>query len=314
MNNNALYLAPMVGRTDMFFRSFIRILSENINLFTEMITCDAFIYTDRKEYKVADYEHYLTIQLAGQDPQKYIVCSKIINDNNYDEINLNIGCPSSKVVKGAFGACLMKSPDTVAEIVERIRENTDVPISIKTRLGLDYNESLDLLDELIEKTSRVGCEKFFIHARNAVLGKLSPKKNRTIPNLRYDDALLIKKKYPELSFVLNGGVDEINKIKKYSPLFNGIMIGRKIYDDPMFIYDIEKTFSMNSSILSRKQILENYLDKTSKYHGKVSNYLILRHLYGLYYNTHLSKKWKKFLHKIIHDESNINQLIEFKEN
>ena len=239
MNNKRIYLAPMVGRTDQYYRSFVRILSKNICLYTEMITCDSFLHTDRRNYIVKEEEKNLTIQLAGSDPKKYGLCASIIEENGYNEINLNIGCPSSKVVKGEFGACLMKDPDKVADCVFEIKKSCNLPISIKTRLGLGYEENLDLLFSLIDKTKDSGCSKYIIHARNAILNGLSPKKNRKIPLLRYADVSVVKNTYPDLEFYLNGGVEDILEIRKNIDKFDGLMIGRKIYDNPMFLNEIE---------------------------------------------------------------------------
>ena len=314
MDNKRIYLAPMVGRTDEHYRSFVRILSKNIYLYTEMITCDSFLHTNRKDYVVKEGEKNLTIQLAGSDPKKYGQCASIIEDQGYDEINLNIGCPSSKVVKGEFGACLMRDPDKVADCVYEIKKSCSLPISIKTRLGLGYEENLDLLFNLIDKTKDSGCSKYIIHARNAILNGLSPKKNRKIPLLRYADVSVIKNAYPDLKFYLNGGVDDILEIRKNINKFDGLMIGRKIYDNPMFLNEIEEKIYGNEGVLSRKSILDKYLKYALSPENKdTSNYLLLRHLFSLYYNTSSSKKWKKFLHEIIQSDKEIELITSFEE-
>ena len=314
MNNKRIYLAPMVGRTDQYYRSFVRILSKNICLYTEMITCDSFLHTDRRNYIVKEEEKNLTIQLAGSDPKKYGLCASIIQEKGYNEINLNIGCPSSKVVKGEFGACLMKNPDKVADCVYEIKKTCSLPISIKTRLGLGYEENLDLLFNLIDKTKDSGCSKYIIHARNAILNGLSPKKNRNIPLLRYADVSVVKNTYPDLEFYLNGGVEDILEIRKNIDKFDGLMIGRKIYDNPMFLNEIEEKIYGNEVVLSRKSILEKYLKYALSPENKdTSNYLLLRHLFSLYYNTSSSKKWKKFIHDIIQSDKNIELITNFEE-
>ena len=314
MNNKRIYLAPMVGRTDQYYRSFVRILSKNICLYTEMITCDSFLHTDRRNYIVKEEEKNLTIQLAGSDPKKYGLCASIIQEKGYNEINLNIGCPSSKVVKGEFGACLMKDPDKVADCVYEIKKTCSLPISIKTRLGLGYEENLDLLFNLIDKTKDSGCSKYIIHARNAILNGLSPKKNRNIPLLRYADVSVVKNTYPDLEFYLNGGVEDILEIRKNIDKFDGLMIGRKIYDNPMFLNEIEEKIYGNEVVLSRKSILEKYLKYALSPENKdTSNYLLLRHLFSLYYNTSSSKKWKKFIHDIIQSDKNIELITNFEE-
>ena len=314
MDNKRIYLAPMVGRTDEHYRAFVRILSKNIYLYTEMITCDSFLHTNRKDYVVKEGEKNLTIQLAGSDPKKYGQCASIIEDQGYDEINLNIGCPSSKVVKGEFGACLMNNPDKVAECVYEIKQSCDLPISIKTRLGLGYEENLDLLFTLINKTKVFGCSKYIIHARNAILNGLSPKKNRKIPVLRYADVTTVKDSFPGLEFYLNGGVEDISEIRKNINKFDGLMIGRRIYDNPMFLNQIEKEIYNNNENLSRQGILKKYLKYALSLQNKnTSNYLLLRHLFSLYYNTSSSKKWKKFLHDIIQSDKDIELITNFEE-
>lgn len=313
MKINKTYIAPMVGRTDVFFRTLVRVISDSINLYTEMTTCDAYLYTSRKYYKVDENEHHISIQLAGSDPKKFAQCAKIIKNNGYDEININVGCPSSKVVRGDFGACLMKKPETLSSIVEEITKHTDIPLSIKTRLGLNYDESLDLLVDLITKTSAVGCKKYIIHARNAVLGGLSPKKNRSIPKIRYNDAEKIAKIFPDLQFVINGEIEQVESIEHQLNIFDGVMLGRKIYDDPVFIQSMQTHLDGQSSQITRSEILEKYLDAIQLMKHDKSNYLLLRHLFGLYYNTPKSKMWKKFLHHTISSDSSIDQLREFKE-
>ena len=303
----------MVGRTDVFFRTLVRVISDSINLYTEMTTCDAYLYTSRKYYKVDENEHHISIQLAGSDPKKFAQCAKIIKNNGYDEININVGCPSSKVVRGDFGACLMKKPETLSSIVEEITKHTDIPLSIKTRLGLNYDESLDLLVDLITKTSAVGCKKYIIHARNAVLGGLSPKKNRSIPKIRYNDAEKIAKIFPDLQFVINGEIEQVESIEHQLNIFDGVMLGRKIYDDPVFIQSMQTHLDGQSSQITRSEILEKYLDAIQLMKHDKSNYLLLRHLFGLYYNTPKSKMWKKFLHHTISSDSSIDQLRKFKE-
>jgi len=314
MKNKRIYLAPMVGRTDEHYRMFIRILSKNISLYTEMITCDSFIYTERKLYKVKPTENDLTIQLAGSEPKKYGICAKIIEDNGYSEINLNIGCPSTKVIKGEFGACLMNSPNLVAECITEIKKSCDLPVSIKTRLGLGYEEDLSLLFGLIDATSNAGCKKFFIHARNAILNGLSPKKNRKIPKLRYQDVLRVKNKYKDIDLSLNGGLEDIPEIQNNISLFDGIMIGRKIYDDPMFLRVIEREVFNDQTVITRKEIISQYLKYIEPLSKKgISNYLLLRHLFSLYYNTSSAKKWKKYLHDIIQHDKQIKSINDFEE-
>ena len=263
---------------------------------------------------VRDYEHPITIQLAGSDPKKFSKCSKIIEGEGFSEINLNIGCPSSKVIKGQFGACLMNFPEQVAEIVTEIKKSCSLPVSIKTRLGLGFDEDLSLLKNFINKTSEAGCSSYFIHARNAILNGISPKKNRKIPSLRYEDVFSIKKEFPKLSIILNGGITTIQGITKNLSLFDGIMIGRKVYDDPMFLINIENEIFKSNLFFNKTEILEKYAIYVRKQTSLgVKKYLLLRHLFGLYYKTNLSKKWKKFLNMLIRSEIDILKIPSFEE-
>jgi len=314
MSNKRIYLAPMVGRTDEHYRAFIRLLSRNIYLYTEMITCDAYLNTDRKLYKVKPEEGYLTIQLAGSDPEKFSKCAEIIEKQGYSEINLNIGCPSNKVIRGQFGACLMSDPDKVAKFVKNIKQSCSLPVSIKTRLGLGYDTDLDLLRNLIDKTSEVGCNKYFIHARNAILTGISPKKNRKVPLLRYSDAIKIKNLYPSLSIILNGGIDKIDIIKENINNFDGVMIGRRIYNHPLFLLEIESQIFGNNKNISTQKIIKEYAKYAMlRSNEGIKSYLLLRHLFNLYYNTNLSKKWKKFIHETIYNHEDVSNIIYFEE-
>ena len=277
-----------------------------------MITCDAFLNTDRQAYQVKKNEHPITIQLAGTDPNKFAKCSEIAEVNGYDEINLNIGCPSNKVIKGEFGAILMDYPEKVSKCVKEIKKSCSLPISIKTRLGLGYDKNLNRLKKLIDMTKDSGCTNFIIHARNAILGKLSPKKNRTVPELRYEDVLYIKKTYPDLKIILNGGISTLDDIKKNIKDYDGIMIGRKIYDEPMFLLELEKElFDMNKTTSIKKLVYtyKSYIDEEIK-NGE-NKYYMLRHLYNIYYKTEYSKKWKHLLSSIIQGKSNIENLLNF---
>ena len=311
---NNVYIAPMVGRTDKYFRALVRSITSDFHLYTEMTTCDAFLRTDKKKCYLHSYEKGTIIQLAGSDPEKFAQCSRILDSSDYSEIDLNIGCPSSRVIKGYFGACLIEEPSLVAECVAAIKSEFRRVVSIKTRLGLGYKENLDPIIEFIRKTNESGCNKFIIHARNAILSGLSPKKNRAIPKLRYNDALKLKEIFPHIEFIINGGINNFDIIKSSLDKFDGIMIGRKIYSDPMFIASLHSHINKNKSTLDRHDIVKSYINICSQYDLKNdSKYLLLRHLYGLYYESCYSKKWKKFLNNLIRSKNNIDDLLLFNE-
>ena len=196
-----IFLAPMVGRTDKYFRKLVRIISPNVILFTEMITVDSLIRGNFRNYTVNKSEHPLIAQIAGNDSKKFVECAEILTKSGFDEINLNIGCPSAKVVKGGFGACQIINPHKVSEFVESIKSCTNLPISIKTRLGLGFDQNLDDIKKFIRLTSEAGCKTYYIHARNAILDGLSTRKNRSVPPLRYDDVMKLKRTFPDLKSI-----------------------------------------------------------------------------------------------------------------
>ena len=309
-----VFLAPMVGRTDKYFRRLVRIISSNVILFTEMITVDSLIRGGYREYSIKETEHPLVVQLAGDNKDKFIQCTKIVSDQGFDEINLNIGCPSSKVVKGGFGACQIESPHKVAEYIDGIKTHTKIPVSIKTRLGLGYRQDLSEIIDFIRMTSEAGCNTYYIHARNAILNGLSTRKNRSIPPLRYNDVLKLKKLFPRLQIYINGGFEDIEDIKEMIDIYQGVMIGRKIYNDPMFLEEIEnKIFSSNKNF-TLEEVICQYVDQLDE--EEASNKLYaLKHLTNLYKGTRLSKKWRKYLHDLINSGQSIENIKEFyKEN
>ena len=304
----------MVGRTDKYFRALVRSITPDFHLYTEMITCDAFLRTEKKTCYLHEYEKGTVIQLAGSDPEKFAQCSKIIESSDYSEINLNIGCPSSRVIKGSFGACLIQDPSLVAECLIAIKSEFKKTVSIKTRLGLGYKEDLNPIIEFISKTHESGCNKFIIHARNAILSGLSPKKNRAIPKLRYTDALKLKELFSESEFIINGGINNFDIIESSLDKFDGIMIGRKIYSDPMFLCYLHSYINKCNFNIDRLEIIKSYIKICMEYDLKNdSKYLLYRHLYGLYYGTYHSKKWKKFLNSLIIHKCNLADLLLFDE-
>ena len=305
-----VFLAPMVGRTDKYFRRLARIISPNIILFTEMITVDSLIRGKFKKYSIKDIEHPLVIQLAGDDKNKFIQCTNIILEQGFDEINLNIGCPSSKVVKGGFGACQIESPTKVAEYIDGIKAHTKIPVSIKTRLGLGYGQDLSDIIKFIRITSEAGCTTYYIHARNAILNGISTRKNRSIPPLRYNDVLKLKKLFPDLKIYINGGFEDIREIKKMLDIYGGVMIGRKIYNNPMFLAEIEnKIFSTNNAF-TIEEVICQYVDQLDVEEAS-DKLFALKHLTNLYKGTRLSKKWRNYLHNLINSSQPIENLKNF---
>ena len=305
-----IFLAPMVGRTDKYFRRLVRIISSNIIMFTEMITVDSLIRGNIRNYTVDKSEHPVVAQIAGNDSKKFVECAEILTTSGFDEINLNIGCPSAKVVKGGFGACQIVDPNSVAKFVESIKSSTDLPVSIKTRLGLGFDQSLEDIKKFIELTSEAGCKTFYIHARNAILNGLSTRKNRSVPPLRYDDVMKLKEIYPHLNIYINGGIVNLEDLNKLLEIYGGVMLGRKIYDDPMFLNDIEKKIYSSNSNLSTHDVICRYIDQLDE-EDSLNKLYALKHLVNLYKGTCNAKKWRKFLHSMINSDQPLQNIKNF---
>jgi len=266
-------------------------------LYTEMIATKSAIYGDRK--KILSYnseEKPLALQVGGSDKQELSEVAKIAEDMGYNEININLGCPSKKVQKNKFGACLMKEPDLVSECINQMVNSCKIPVTAKTRIGFDDVENFDYLNKFILKMKEAGCKTFMIHARKAMLKGLSPKQNLNIPKLNYKMVYEIKKENPDLKIIINGGISKIDEIKKHLNSCDGVMIGRAIYQNPYFLVNIEKEIFKTQNLPSREEVAEKllkYLEKEVKLGTKVNH--IMRHTVGLYHGQIGSKNWKRYL-------------------
>jgi tRNA-dihydrouridine synthase A len=262
-----------------------------------MIATKSAIHGDRKKIlSFSPEEKPLALQVGGSDKNELSEVSKIAEDLGYDEININLGCPSKKVQKNKFGACLMKEPDLVSECINKMVNSCKIPVTAKTRIGFDDIEDFNYLNNFILKMKEAGCKKFILHARKAILKGLSPKENLNIPKLNYEMVYKIKKKNPDLEIIINGGISKTEEIKNHLKKCNGVMIGRAIYQNPYFLVDIEKEIFKTKSHPSREDIAEKllqYLEKEVKLGAKVNH--IMRHTVGLYHGQVGSKKWKRYL-------------------
>ena len=287
----------MMDCTDRHDRYFLRLMSKNVMLYSEMVATKSAIHGDRK--KILSYspeEKPLALQVGGSDKAELAEVAKIAEDMGYDEININLGCPSKKVQKNMFGACLMKEPDLVAECIDSMVNACKIPVTAKTRIGFDDTEEFDYLNNFILKMKGVGCSTFILHARKAILTGMSPKQNLNIPKLNYGMVYDIKKENPDLEIIINGGISKIDEIKNHLNLCDGVMIGRSIYQNPYSLIEIEKEIFNTEEAPTREQVAEKlleYLEREVKMGTKVNH--IMRHTVGLYHGQVGSKDWKRYL-------------------
>ena len=295
--NRTISMAPMMDCTDRHDRYFLRLISKNIILYSEMIATGAIINGDKKKVlEFNEFEKPVALQLGGSNTKELSECCKIVEDFGYDEVNLNLGCPSKKVQKNKFGACLIKEPDLVADCLSAMVQSTKLPVTAKTRIGFDDVENFDYLNSFIEKIKNTGVRTIILHARKAILKGLSPKENLRIPKLNYKMVYEIKKSNPEIEIIINGAVTDTNQIKSHLKLVDGVMIGRAIYQSPYFLADIEKDIFKNDDILTREQIVEKlveYVDTEVNKGTRVNQ--IMRHTVGLYHGQRGAGKWKRYL-------------------
>jgi len=291
-------VAPMMDWTDRHCRWFHRQLSSHVLLYTEMVTANAVIHGDRN-YLIGfnPAEHPIALQIGGSEPLALAQAAKIGEDFGYDEININIGCPSDRVQSGRFGACLMAEPDLVAQCYSAMSKAVDIPVTVKCRLGIDDQNLNETLPEFIEKVSSAGCEHFIIHARKAWLKGLSPKENRDVPPLNYDLVKAMKAAYPALEIVLNGGLKTLAAAQSESEGLNGVMLGRAAYHSPWILTDIDQLFyGAPVFSASREDITEKIIDYVSKIQDTDrSAKAIIRHIMGLYAGQAGARHWRRNL-------------------
>ena len=290
-------MAPMMDCTDRHDRFFLRLISKNIFLYSEMIATGAILNGDKKKIlEFNEFEKPVALQLGGSNLNELSKCCKIVEDFGYDEINLNLGCPSKKVQKNKFGACLIKEPDLVADCLSKMINSTSLPVTAKTRIGFDDVENFEYLNSFIEKIKKTGVKTIILHARKAILKGLSPKENLRIPKLNYRMVYDIKKANPEIEIIINGAITNTKDIKNHLNKVDGVMIGRAIYQSPYFLADIERDIFNNNNILSREEIVEElveYVDKEVQKGTRVNQ--IMRHTVGLYHGQKGASKWKRYL-------------------
>jgi len=297
--NRKVSIAPMMDCTDRHERYFLRLISKNTLLYTEMIVSEAISRGDKK--KLLEFninEKPVALQIGGSSPKLLAEATKAGEDFGYDEINLNLGCPSKKVEKNKFGACLMKEPNLVADCLSKMQSVTKLPVTIKTRIGYDDTEDYENLHNFISILKDTGVKTFIIHARKAMLRKFTPKQNLNIPPLKYDFVYRLKKDFPSKEIIINGGIASTENMKNHLKEVDGVMIGRAAYHTPYLLADIEREIFNNENVLSRQEVIEQLLpyvrDEIQK--GTRLNQ-IMRHTLGLFHGQTGSSFWKKYLTK-----------------
>ena len=295
--NRKVSVAPMMDCTDRHERYFLRLISKNVLLYTEMIVDEAINRGDKKKLLEFDInEKPVALQLGGSSANLLSQAAKIGEDFGYDEINLNLGCPSKKVEKNKFGACLMKEPNLVADCLSKMQSVTKLPVTIKTRIGYDNVEDYENFHKFISTIKETGVKTFIIHARKAMLGKFTPKQNLNIPPLKYDYVYKLKKDFPKEQIIINGGITSVDEIKPHLKKTDGVMIGRAAYHTPYILAEIEKEIFNNDKVLSRQEVIEQLIPyiKNELNKGTRLNQ-IMRHTLGLFHGQNGASYWKRYL-------------------
>lgn len=291
-------VAPMLDWTNKHCRYFHRLLSINALLYTEMVTTGAILHGSKDRFlSFNSAENPVAFQLGGSHPAELAQCARIIEDYGYDEVNLNVGCPSDRVQNGRFGACLMAEPNLVAECVLAMQKEVSIPVTVKSRIGIDEQDSYEELLGFISTVADAGCDTFIIHARKAWLSGLSPKQNRDVPPLRYDVVYQIKKDFPALNISLNGGVKTLGAVKEALQYVDGVMVGREAYHNPYFLAEIDsQLFGSNVAIKTRHQVIMElipYIIDHLSVGGRLHS--VSRHILGLFHGIPGARNWRRIL-------------------
>jgi tRNA-dihydrouridine synthase A len=297
-------VAPMMDWTDRHCRFFLRLLSPSVRLYTEMVTAAALIHGDAEKLLQFDVtEHPVALQLGGSDPRMMADAAILGAEAGYDEININVGCPSDRVQSGAFGACLMSSPEVVGECVRAMRALVDIPVTIKTRIGIDDFDSYEFLRDFICVNIEVGCDTFVVHARIAILAGLSPKENRSVPALDYERVYKLKGEFPDLTIILNGGITSIGDCRSHLEHVDGVMIGREAYQNPWFLTELEQAFGTAGDYVvpdrhAVMQCMMPYIEREIANGAELKH--ITRHVLGLFAGQPGARAWRRYLSENAH--------------
>ena len=303
--NRKFCVAPMMGYTTPYARNLYRILSKKSFLFSEMIATKTLIHSKNVNSIIAnESQNPIALQVGGSEYNELKLSSKLAYELNYDEINLNVGCPSKAVQKGSFGACLMKDKTLVKNCLDAMQINRDIEVSIKCRIGLGKNFNYEFFEEFIDEILKSGIRLVYIHARNAILNGISPKGNRNIPPLNYNFVSKIKSKYPYVTFILNGGINSMDKALKLSKIHDGVMLGRLIQNNPFCLKDVDRQFynQTNNYIISEKTIIDYFNFIRPKF-GTDSIYRLLSPLLNIFFGVPNAKEFKIDIHSMMKDNN-----------
>ncbi|GLX83733.1 tRNA dihydrouridine(20/20a) synthase DusA [Thalassotalea eurytherma] len=295
--SHKLSVAPMLDWTDRHCRYFYRLMSKQTVLYTEMVTTGAIIFGKGDYLGYNEEEHPVVLQLGGSDSEAMAKCAKIAEKQGYDEININVGCPSDRVQNGRFGACLMAEPALVAQCVDAMKQVVDIPITVKSRIGIDDHDSYEFLHTFIDVVKEAGCQHFIVHARKAWLSGLSPKQNREIPPLDYERVYQVKRDFNHLDISINGGIKTFEEANQHLEHIDGVMIGREIYQNPYLLAQADQQiYGSNNEVLTRQEIIDEmalYIDKHVNAGGKMWH--VARHMLGLCNGLAGAKQFRRFL-------------------
>jgi tRNA-dihydrouridine synthase A len=303
LSSPKISVAPMLDWTTRHERYFLRLISRHVVLYTEMISTGAILHGDRERFfRFNTEEHPLVIQLGGSDSVELAKCAVLAEAHGFDEINLNVGCPSDRVQNARFGACLMADPKCVRDGVEAMRAAVNIPVTVKTRIGIDELDSYELLCQFVATVAEGGCEHFIVHARKAWLQGLSPKQNREVPPLEYEKVYQLKKDFPHFHFTINGGIKTYEDIDKQLLQVDGVMIGREAYQRPYFLAEMDARYFDDAHFIpSRKEVVLQYREYVESELTKlVPLSSLTRHILGLYHGEANGRLWRRILSESAH--------------
>ena len=312
MNAPILSIAPMMEWTDRHFRYLVRLMTKHTRLYTEMITSGAVIHGERDRFLKFDAsEHPVALQLGGSHPDDMRRAAVWGARAGYDEININVGCPSERVQSGGFGVYLMREPDQVATCVTAMQREIDIPVTVKCRIGVDYDDSYEFLKRFIDTISQAGCNMFIVHARKAWLSGLSPKENREVPELNYPRVYNLKQDYPHLNIIINGGIDSVEQIKTHLHHVNGVMIGRHAYKNPQFLLEVDPMFfGDDANKPNMQEIVQKYAHYVSdNLEAGVPLHSMTRHILNVFQGVPGAKHWRRHLSEHAHKQGRGVELI-----